>query len=186
MNYFPRIIKALNQSFKLIFVAFGNGIKAVFRFVKKVAHLLSDGVKLLHKYIAIVIQVIINVSSAAFILFIPVIFFFDPLNWSRHIGNYISNKALFVMRISLGVFFSLVAFFLIKELYKVWKESDEEKEEKKQSDFIGFISKLLAWLVILGLLLYFTIFRYQFIPVEIYFHYLPFWAQELLINLYPK
>ena len=190
MSLFSKIIKALNQSFKLIFVAIGKGIRAVYHFAKKLMHLLSKVIKLLHNAIASIIQIAINVSSAVFVLFIPVIFFLDPLNWSRHLESVVSNQPLFVMRMLLGAFFSIVAFFLVKELYKSLKESEESNEEKnkekRREDFVGIISKILAWLVILVLLLYFTVFRYQFIPMELYYQHLPTWVQDLLIKLYAK
>ncbi len=187
MNFFSRVIKATNQSFILIFVAIRNGIKAVFRLINKSIHLFSDAIKILHNFIATIIQLFLNISSIVFILFIPIVFFFDPLNWSRHLNEIASTQALFVVRMLLGAFFSLVAFFLAKELYITWGKSGETKEkEKAPHDFIGFLSKLLSWLFIITLLIYFTIFRFQFIPKDIYFYDFPYWLQDILTNLYPK
>ncbi len=187
MKLFSRIIKALNQSSKLIFVAIGNVIWEVYHLVYILMHFSSNVIKLLHKFIAAIIQIFLNVTSVAFIIFIPIIFFFDPLSWARHLEGAVGDQVLFNTRMAIGAFFSLVAFFLVKELYKTWKESDEDKEEKKQrsqNDFMGFISQLLAWVVILALLLYFTVFKYKFFPMEIYFQHLPFWVQDLLIVIY--
>ena len=98
MNIFKRIKIALNESFHLIFDSIGKGIKYIFRAVKKVVNVFSNIIKTLHDLLATFIHLAINISSILFILFIPIAFFFDPLNWSDHLTGTISQRTISLQR----------------------------------------------------------------------------------------
>lgn len=183
MTIFSRIIIALNQSFRLLFVSIYNGGEFVFRSIQKTIRILSRSIKKLHEALATLIQLIINISSLVFVLFIPIVFFLDPLDWSRHLTGLLSWSAIFWCRMVLGGFFSLVAYFLVTNLIKSWQDSAaiiERSNGSARGDLVRGIADLVSWMLILVIFVYFAIFRFQLLPIDLRKIELPPWLRALM------
>lgn len=159
MSVFSRLGFALNQSFRLVFVSISNGIEFVFKAIQKTIRLVGTLIKKLHGLVTTVVQLALNVSSILFILFIPVIFLIDPLNWSWYFVNGQNDQVVLIARLVAGAFFSLVAYFLISGLIRSWKESAINPSDPLERDFILWISRLASWAIIFVFFAYFTVFR---------------------------
>ena len=98
----------------------------------------------------------------------------------------------------LGAFFSLAAFLLLSSLYSSWKQIGESNHthghkytaeensrntggvptiEPEKADFVRYISSLLSWVLIVGALVYFTVFRYKLIGIDISYADLSQWLK---------
>lgn len=183
MNVFSRLASALNQSFRLIFVSIRRGIVGVFQAIKKTINLLSKLIKRLHDFIATIIQLLINISSIIFVLFIPLGFFFDPLDWSRFLSGIVNKDFVFWGRMVLGGFFTMVAYFLVSGLIKSWHDSKESADDA-EGGFVRGVAGLVSWVTIFAIFFYFTVFRLQVLPVDLDLDLanagLPEWLQALV------
>ncbi|MCH9693453.1 MAG: hypothetical protein K0U72_02995 [Gammaproteobacteria bacterium] len=169
-----QILTSVNQSFRLVFQSILKGIRLIITQIGKVIDGLAKVVRWFHGIIAKCIQLIINLSSLAFIIFVPFAFLVDPLGWSSYLYQHFSPGAVFWGRMILGCFFLFVAYLVVVSLWKTIRQNAPtvETEENKKKDFVQKLSGVLSWLVIGVAFLYFTVFRYQLVD-------LPFSLTEL-------
>lgn len=180
MNVFARIATALNQSFRLVFDSISKGMRMVYHGIKKTINIVSELIKNLHDLIATIVQLLINISSMLFVVFIPFGFFFDPLDWSRFLYGILDHNTVFLIRIAIGSFFLLVAYLLLSSLWKSWQESDsvhDGEEIPHKKDFVKTLSSLISWLIIAAVFIYFTIYRYFLIGVDLSTIEIPYWLK---------
>ena len=158
-----QVLTSINQSFRLVFESISKGIRIILSQVGKVIDALAKLIKWFHGLIAKMYQLLINLSSLVFIVFVPFAFLFDPLDWSKYLYHYLDPVIVFWGRMVLGAFFGLVAYLVVVSLFKTLKHSDTKpvSENDKKRDFVQVISSALSWVTIGVALAYFTLFRLQ-------------------------
>lgn len=146
------MIQSILRTFRLIFDQIGKVVNAV-----------GNAIKWFHRFVSGVIQVAMNLSALAFVLFAPYAFAVDPLGWSSYLGDIFPSQMVFWGRIILAGFFLVVACFSVGAVWKsIWaKNPAAEAGEKGKKDLVRKIADALSWAAIAIVFAYFTVFRLE-------------------------
>ena len=185
MDIASRITATINQSFRLVIQTIVNGVKSVVTAIGRMFRAVGNLIGKLHSAIATVIQIIINISSVVFVIFIPIALFLDPLNWSRFLEEYVSSTALFWVRMVTGLLFTCIVFLLFSSLwetFKATKNASKESEDTSQQGIVRSVSNFVSWLVIAFVFVYFFVFRLRIFGIRPETLPLPSWLVDLLAS----
>ncbi|MEM7705279.1 MAG: hypothetical protein AAF358_06985 [Pseudomonadota bacterium] len=158
------VLRVINQSFRQVVYSIAQGLKHTGHSINRAIRAFGNLIGTLHDLIATAIQVILNISSVAFVTFLPFALFFDPLNWSEFLSQYANPEVIFLARIALGVFFLYVVFLLFIALWKALREPDPTTNgdaDLNKKGFLRFISSMLSWMTIGLVFIYFTMYRFE-------------------------